>query len=375
VETRSKVFCVLLAVLLPLSFNQNASGDTPSIPEGPAPSPTAAPPQEEPPQQDPPEQPAPPEPGECNAYQVTIVGLPHSESGKADIISSAGTHLTCLQRMLDDCVNQWVEIVGSASILTPYSAEGKVGVGDLGDDCLQAKLDNLLRVSGARLAAMDHNCTPLNGVAEGQLCAEVEVRYITSPISLVWNPGAPVRSKLSFVQFELVPNVFGRWYEWRASGDTPLLVYDPEHTGKITSGAQLFGNYTFGGVKAASLASTAAAAPWNNGFEALATLDSDGDEKLAGDELAPLALWFDYNQDGISQPGEVKRLEEVQVTSLSVVPDEQDPRTRDIIAAAGYERIADGRKVTGAMVDWYSASAGSYMQALAGRQLPEAGAE
>ena len=39
---------------------------------------------------------------------------------------------------------------------------------------------------------------------------------------------------------------------------------------------------------------------WDNGYEALQSLDDNQDGKLEGDELKGLAIWQDRNCDGIS---------------------------------------------------------------------------
>ena len=49
---------------------------------------------------------------------------------------------------------------------------------------------------------------------------------------------------------------------------------------------------------------------WENGFEALGSLDTDRDGELRGSELDPLALWFDRDRDGVAQPGEVTSIVE-----------------------------------------------------------------
>jgi hypothetical protein len=96
---------------------------------------------------------------------------------------------------------------------------------------------------------------------------------------------------------------------------TPLLVYDPTGTGQVQSAEQLFGNWTFGAshsfVNKVSLNKGSQAEDeylWANGYEALAVLDTNSDGEISGEERALLALWFDDNQDGISQKGEVQSL-------------------------------------------------------------------
>jgi hypothetical protein len=170
-----------------------------------------------------------------------------------------------------------------------------------------------------------------------------------SPISLIFS-NEPER--ISASQFKLGDKA--GWYQWKASSNRPLLVYDPKHTGQITSPTQLFGNYTFG-------------KNWTNGYEALSTLDKNLDEKLAGKELKDLALWFDNNQNGISEKGEVKKLAEVGITKLFFKPNTTNLENGDITANIGYERC---HKVTtppftkgtggyqcviGSSVDWFGA--------------------
>ena len=82
------------------------------------------------------------------------------------------------------------------------------------------------------------------------------------------------------------------------------LVYDSDDSRVVTSGLQLFGNVTFW-------------AFWNNGYEALAALDNNGDGELRGDELAHLALWQDANGNGVSDPGEIKPLAAWNIIGLS----------------------------------------------------------
>lgn len=74
--------------------------------------------------------------------------------------------------------------------------------------------------------------------------------------------------------------------------DTAILVWDPDQTGRITSGRQLFGNMTFFML-------------FSDGYRALDALDDDRDGQLADEELTGLAIWHDRNTNGISEPGEV----------------------------------------------------------------------
>jgi len=101
----------------------------------------------------------------------------------------------------------------------------------------------------------------------------------------------------------------GRW-SW-LKPDTALLIWNPSRSGKVASGAQLFGGYTW-------------ELFWKNGYEPLAVLDSDGDGILRGDELAGISLWFDRNSNGVADPGEVQTLAEAGITALATRPTAQD---------------------------------------------------
>ncbi|MDX1564380.1 MAG: hypothetical protein R3236_03190 [Phycisphaeraceae bacterium] len=87
--------------------------------------------------------------------------------------------------------------------------------------------------------------------------------------------------------------------------DTAILCWDPDRTGRITSGKQLFGSVTFHLYP-------------GDGYTAMNLLDDDRDGKLAGSELRGLAIWFDRNTNGRSDDGEVVPIEKTPVKSLSV---------------------------------------------------------
>jgi hypothetical protein len=151
-----------------------------------------------------------------------------------------------------------------------------------------------------RTVYIDSQCKSVN--ASATVCGEIVVRFISTPVSLVWSEGADRVATSTVVAFPF-DTARSAHYRWMASADLPLVVYDPEHTGIIRTPDQLFGNRTFG-------------KRWSNGYEALGALDSNRDGKVAGDERSPLALWFDRNQNGQSESGEVVRLIEAGVTEL-----------------------------------------------------------
>jgi hypothetical protein len=94
---------------------------------------------------------------------------------------------------------------------------------------------------------------------------------------------------------------------WVAAGDG-LLVLDRNANGRIDDGGELFGSGTLmpGGHHAA------------DGFAALATLDANHDGVIDSQDpsFATLAVWVDANSDGVTQAGELKRLDALNITGL-----------------------------------------------------------
>lgn len=105
------------------------------------------------------------------------------------------------------------------------------------------------------------------------------------------------------VEFDLDGSGVPRRWGW-ITPDAAWLVFDADKTGRIESGRQLIGGFSF-------------MIFWKNGYEALFALDDDGDGELRGDELDGLALWRDANGNGVSEQGEVKPVEEEKIVALS----------------------------------------------------------
>ena len=207
----------------------------------------------------------------------------------------------------------------------------------------------------------------------------------SSPISLLWSKDSAVENSLSFVQFPLNMQGHDKWYTWHGSADTPLLVYDPRHTREVTSPTQLFGNWTFGGkqtamnidsklqdglpgelLKGLPVGGTdVLGTPWENGYEALAVLDRDHNGKIEGEERESLALWFDKNQDAVSQPGELVALADSGVSTLFLGPTKVDPLSKNVELAKGFLRKDGDEVYQGGTVDWYSEGGASQGDLLA----------
>ncbi|NDF50984.1 MAG: hypothetical protein EB116_13030, partial [Betaproteobacteria bacterium] len=149
------------------------------------------------------------------------------------------------------------------------------------------------------------------------------------------------------VKFDL--NADGRMDQtgWVASGDG-LLARDLNQDGQINDGSELFGEAT-------KLADGSTA---KDGFEALASLDSNRDGKVDAADAAfgSLRIWSDADADGHTDAGELKTLSELGITSIRV-----DAKAASVFdngnfigLSASYER-ADGSQ--GEVADvWFRVS-------------------
>lgn len=127
-----------------------------------------------------------------------------------------------------------------------------------------------------------------------------------TPIVVPLVPEAPFDQLVdehSTVVFDLDGSGQKRNWAW-LTPKAGWLVFDPQHTGRIDSGLQMFGNVTFWIF-------------WPDGYEALSALDDNGDGVLSGSELRGLAVWNDRNCNGVSDPGEVIPVEALGIQSIS----------------------------------------------------------
>ncbi len=134
-----------------------------------------------------------------------------------------------------------------------------------------------------------------------------------TPIIFSLQPGRTLEDLLApqtVVEFDLDGDGRVERRPW-VRPDTAILVWDPQRTGRITSGRQLFGTVTWWLIP-------------GDGYRALDLLDDNRDGELSGHELAGMALWFDRNGDGVSDPGEVIPIEDTDIAGLRVRPLSQD---------------------------------------------------
>lgn len=127
----------------------------------------------------------------------------------------------------------------------------------------------------------------------------------------------------------------GRQQSWFwVKPDVGILVWDPENTGQIISGRQLFGSVSW----------------WlffDNGYQALDLLDDNRDGDLTGAELNGLSLWFDRNENGVSDSGEVQPVALYDITSIACQASEFSGVTP--MSAVGMRSSGGQRYVT---YDW-----------------------
>jgi hypothetical protein len=105
------------------------------------------------------------------------------------------------------------------------------------------------------------------------------------------------------VEFDLDGSGLPRRWGW-LTPNAAWLVFAGSSTGQLTSGLQMFGNVTFWIF-------------WLNGYDALLSLDENGDGILEGPELDGIALWHDANSNGKSESGEVRLITEYGVKGLN----------------------------------------------------------
>lgn len=111
------------------------------------------------------------------------------------------------------------------------------------------------------------------------------------------------------VNFDLDNNGFAERTAWIGTEDG-FLALDRNGNGKIDNGGELFGDQVIlkNGKKSSS------------GFEALEELDDNGDGKITDKDSAyeELVVWIDADHNGVSKTGELKKLSELDIVSISL---------------------------------------------------------
>jgi hypothetical protein len=120
---------------------------------------------------------------------------------------------------------------------------------------------------------------------------------------------------------------------WVGAKDA-LLAVDLNKNGKVDDAGELLGEYFSGAVLGPK--------PFRNGFDALASFDSNADGKVsaADSRFGEILVWNDRNQDGRSQRKELRKLVEVGIESVSLAvtyPMEKDGLGKKFQSVAGNE--------------------------------------
>lgn len=178
--------------------------------------------------------------------------------------------------------------------------------------------------------AQDYDKARMELVEAGIKGLESIPRYeAITPIIFSLSAPAPLESLLApetVVHFDL--DGTGREQSWPwVSPEASILVWDPEETGEVTSGRQLFGSVTW----------------WlffDDGYRAMDALDDNRDGELAGDELAGLSIWTDANSNAVSDPGEVVP---IGLTGIEAISCRQTDTTMGMPANLTGLRMTDGR--------------------------------
>jgi uncharacterized repeat protein (TIGR02543 family) len=140
----------------------------------------------------------------------------------------------------------------------------------------------------------------------------IDVNCYSSPIIINFESGGyRLTGRNAPVLFDMAGNGHPSMVGWTAAGaDEAFLWLDRNHNGRVTSGAELFGNFTR--LQNGQLA--------RNGFEALREYDVNSDGVIDDrDPIWPrLMLWRDLNHNGVSEPNELAPLEGSGVTSIDL---------------------------------------------------------
>jgi Ca2+-binding RTX toxin-like protein len=135
------------------------------------------------------------------------------------------------------------------------------------------------------------------------------MRVPGDPLIVDMDRDGKISTSSGMMYFDIDANGMIEQTKWAAGGDG-LIVMDRDGDGKITSGRELFGDYT--------VMSDGRVA--KSGFEALADLDSNKDGIIdARDEMfSQLRIWMDADGDGVFGDHELFTLDEVGIESIDL---------------------------------------------------------
>jgi len=188
----------------------------------------------------------------------------------------------------------------------------------------------------------------LSTAQKAVLTAAQKDAYIATPIMLDLNgDGVQTLGLDAGVQFDVRANGLPMQTGWVSAQDG-LLVMDSNADGNINDGSELFGSSTL-------LADGTRA---QDGYQALAALDSNGDGMISRQDavFTQLRVWVDANSDGLSAPDELRTLDGWGIASISTQAfASTQVNNGNVLGLVSSYQTADGQSHQAADV-WFGAS-------------------
>ena len=141
----------------------------------------------------------------------------------------------------------------------------------------------------------------------------------------------------------------------------------------MDDGSELFGNWTFGGKHAASLNEVLSNGPWRDGFEVLATMDTNIDGVISETELASLQVWSDENSNAVTDPGELENASDFGLSEIKLQVPRTSPYSRDLISSKAASLVRNDTHRQATLVDWFTPSFFTSMEAISNQPLFRSG--
>ena len=262
---------------------------------------------------------------ETQTYNVQCVDQTNNNNvyfnATSQMTSTGQTSLFCSGSIKFDCSPVFQPANQNATFTSPTDNINRFflrvwAMQQSGNGCAQVSFSQDLKQCAAVQCGLGGGGGCEQIVGDGSGFAPLQTCGDTSPIIIdLSGKGFYLTSAANGVLFDIAATGHELQISWIASGaDNAFLVLDRDHDGLILNGRELFGTVT-----------PQPLSRHPNGFLALAEYDKpenggNGDGIIdARDAIWPqLRLWVDANHDGISQPAELHRLDEMGVFNISL---------------------------------------------------------